>query len=107
MNPALSLLELAQLPVTDATLADADLALGRALLSVGQDYLARVSDHWDVELFYEVYNKPPASGGWAETIMVGLEKRPDIPDEDRATILNDALVRASTRLNQESGGAPS
>lgn len=98
MNPVSSLLEMAHLPATEANLAAADLALGRALLRAGQDYLARVSDEWDVDLFYEVYGHPPASGGWAHAIMSGLESRPDIPVEDRTAILKDALTSALSRL---------
>lgn len=107
MDPASFLLERAQMPATEANLAAADLALGRALLRVGQDYLARVSDEWDVDLFYEVYANPPTAGGWAHTIMSGLESRPDIPAEDRTEILNEALSRALGRLDGQVEDTPS
>ncbi|WP_143542980.1 hypothetical protein [Rhodococcus sp. NCIMB 12038] len=98
MDPVQSLLTLAELPATDAHLAAADRELGRALLWVGQDYLARVSDEWDVELFFEVYNKPPSTGGWAQAIITGLEKRPDISADDRSEIVQSAQNRALPRL---------
>lgn len=106
MSLAVSLLESAQLPVSDAAVADADRALGAALLGVGQDYLARVSDHWDVDLFFEVYNEPPTTGGWAEAIMAGFERRPDIPAEDSAAMLDDARKRALRRLSLDGTAQP-
>jgi len=44
--------DLAGLPADDASIRRADHAMTTGLLAVGPPYLARVSDEWDVELFF-------------------------------------------------------
>ncbi len=104
MDPVLTLLEMAGLPATDANRASGDLALGRALVWAGQEYLARVSDEWDIELFFEVYGQPRADGAWAQAIMAGFDKRPDISAQDREGILRAAQDRAKTRFPANPAG---
>lgn len=97
--------------VTDAGLPDdgnsrdlADGALGAALVWFGQEYIAGVSDDWDVELFFDVYGTPPSPiRGWSQRILDGLAFRAEFPAEDRARILDRAQSRAVERLRRDSG----
>jgi hypothetical protein len=87
----------------DPTAQDrADEALGNALVGVVQKYLARVSDHWDVDLFFETYGRPPRDGSpWSQAIIDGLIFRKDISDADRQEIIDDSRSRAVNALLAE------
>lgn len=88
----------AGMPDGDDSLQRADTALGNALVGKVQEYLATRKDEWDVELFFEVYGRPPREGGeWAQAIVNGLRSREDIPEGDCRE-----LVEASSKQAIES-----
>jgi hypothetical protein len=96
-----AVLDYAGLSVDEDSRAVADEALGRALVWFGQEYIADVSDHWDVDLFFDVYGTPPSPvRGWSQKILDGLASRKDFPADDRARILDRARTRATTRLRE-------
>lgn len=98
-DPVLRLLQSASLPVDDVHLADGDEALGYALVWVVEGYLARKSGEHDVDLFNEVYARPPTDGrGWSQSILSGLKNRDDIPPADQAEMLREAQLMAMRRL---------
>jgi len=98
-DPVLRLLQCAGLPVDDAHVNDGDEALGYALVWVVEKYLARVSGEHDVDLFLELYARPPKDGsGWSRSILSGLKFRDDIPSADRAEMVQEAQLVALRRL---------
>jgi hypothetical protein len=79
-------------------------ALGNALVAVVQEYLERVSNEHDVELFCEVNGAQPEDvASWPVNILAGLRLRRTPPD-DRHSICQSAVetavryVRASSSL---------
>lgn len=88
----------AGLPDDDSGAWRADEALGNALVGLVQDHLARVSDHWDVDLFFETYGRPPRDGGsWSQAIINGLAAR-GLPEQDRRSLIEESKCRAVRRL---------
>lgn len=89
-------------PKTMRSLRQADLALGAALVWYVQEYLTRVSDSWDVDLFFESYGAVPTSGAqWSKAIIGGLNFRTDIPDSDRHELVEKAKSKAVERLRAD------
>lgn len=85
----------AALPTNEVSLRQADLALGAALVWYVQEYLATVSDGWDVDLFFESYGRVPTSGwGWSDSIIDGLVFRPDISESDRVRLVDQSVAKA-------------
>src|ERR1700722_20054895 len=89
----------AGMPDDDSSTRRADEALGNALVGLVQTYLARVSDHWDVDLFFETYGRPPRDGSsWSQAIIDGLISRDDISESDRRSLIEDSKRKAVERL---------
>lgn len=100
MSEAAAVRVAAGLPDDAASSERADVALGNALVGLVQSYLARVSDHWDVELFFETYGRPPRDGApWAQAIIDGLISRKDISESDRNTLIEESRRKAVERLS--------
>ncbi|WFE56937.1 hypothetical protein [Micromonospora sp. WMMD712] len=78
-------------------------ALAEALLSVVQDYLARTSEEYDVELFFEVNGRRPDDiTSWPVNILAGLRHR-RTPAADRHAICESAVQIAARRLRSSPG----
>lgn len=95
MSEAEAVRTAAGLPDDAQSSARADAALGDALVSIVQTYLARVSDEWDVDLFFETYGRPPRDGSsWSKAIIDGINSRTDLPKADRQTLIDDSRQKA-------------
>jgi hypothetical protein len=93
----------AALPDDAASRGRADEALGNALVGIVQRYLAQASNHWDVDLFFETYGRPPRDGSpWAQAIIDGLTSRTDIPESDRLGLIRDSKSLAIEKLRSQS-----
>lgn len=93
----------AGLPENAEATSRADDALAEALVAVVQRYLGQVSDHWDVDLFFETYGRPPRDGSsWSGAIIDGLVFRKDISDGDRRDLINECKQKAVDFLIRDS-----
>lgn len=91
----------AGLPDDAEATSRADAALGEALVAVVQRYLGEVSDHWDVDLFFDTYGRPPRDGSsWSNAIIDGLVFRKDISDEDRQALITECKEKAVAFLTR-------
>lgn len=85
----------AGLPDDEQSLQRADTALGEVLVHAAQRYLSRVSDEWDIELFFETYGRPPRDGSsWSDAILTGLRSRADFAETDKQSLIDDAVAQA-------------
>jgi hypothetical protein len=83
----------------NATRQDASYALGDGLVMEVQQYLDKVSTEDDVELFFEVYGRPPQKDeeAWVLAILADL-RRHGLDSGGAAPIVQRAIDRAIERL---------
>lgn len=100
MSEAEAVRKAAGMADNDDSRGRADAALGEVLNIAVQKYLARVSNEWDVELFFETYGRPPRDGSsWSQAIIDGLNFRKDFPDADKQALIAES-VQAAVKLLQ-------